>query len=108
MPAVRDDRAVLRVLDVVHGFLVVVSAEHEIDTDIGEGAERAGCLSPCRCESSPFTGLWCMTMTRAFSVARRVELGASQLDLLAAQVPDDRDVAQVPRERAWHHALRRC
>ena len=34
----------LRVLDVVHGFLVVVAAEHEIHAHLGERAEdRAGC-----------------------------------------------------------------
>src|SRR4051812_14575122 len=35
----RDDGPALRVLDVVHRFLVVVAAEHEVYVHLGEGAK---------------------------------------------------------------------
>src|SRR5206468_1186704 len=36
-----DDRSLLRVLDVVHGFLMIVSAEHQVNVHVGERAEDA-------------------------------------------------------------------
>ena len=48
-----------------------------------------------------------MTMMRASPARESLEFGASALDLVAAKMSDDRDVAQVPGERLPRHALRR-
>ena len=40
----RDDRSLLRVLDVVHRFLMIVAAQHEVHAHLGERAEnRVAC-----------------------------------------------------------------
>ena len=71
----RDHRALPRVLDVVNRFLMVVPARIR-STPISAKSPRIFCVSlrPCRCDSSPRTGLWCITMTRAsprWCLARR-------------------------------------
>ena len=45
VPAVEITVPFLRVLDVVHRFLMVVSAEHEVDAHLGERAEDLAACS---------------------------------------------------------------
>jgi hypothetical protein len=42
----------------MHGFLMIVSAKHEVDTICANAPSTLRVsLSPCRPDSSPFTGL---------------------------------------------------
>ena len=53
-------------------------------------------FNPWRCDSSPFTGLWCITMMRASPARELVEFGARALDLRACRCP------MIERSRMFH------
>ena len=94
-------------LDVVHGFLVVVATEDEIDAHLGERAENS---------LRVFQSMTARQLTHHRIVmhdngtriagARALEFRSRPLELIAPQIADDRDVAKIPGEGASRDTLR--
>src|SRR5205085_6692239 len=104
----RDDRSLLRVLDVVHGFLMIVTAQDEIDAHFGEGAKNPlRVLEPMPLRQLAHHRIMMHDDDARIVGARAPEFGACPLELVAPQIADDGDVPQIPGERASRDALRR-
>src|SRR4030095_6541954 len=101
-----DDRSLLGVLDVMHGFLMIVSAQHKINMHVGKGAENAlRILQPVTLRQLALDRVVMHDDHTGVSGTRTLELASRPLDLHAREMTDDRDVANVPRERVVGNAL---
>ena len=95
-------------LDEMHGFLMVVSAEHEVNTDLRERAEDLARVLESVSARELSLHRVVMHDNDARGVRwRALELLARAIDLRPADRADDGDVANTPRERVPSHAVRR-
>ena len=85
---------------------MVVAAQHELDTHLGEGAENLlGVLESVALRQLALHGIVVHDDDPRIARRRSAERPLGVLDLVAAEIADDGDVAHVPGERAARYTL---
>src|SRR6476620_9478248 len=92
----------------MHGFLMIVAAEHEIDAHFGVRAKDAlRVFEPMPSRQLAHHRIMVHDDNARITRSRSLEFGTRPLELVASQIADDRNVSQIPRQRSSRDTLRR-